>query len=72
MLRVASGTCPATNPTPLAAHKTGGVEARMSLPSRVLASQRQPEGMKQLLPPVTLAKSHTIDLVPRKLTRSGA
>ena len=52
MLRVIGGTCPATNPTPLSARGTGGVEARMLLPSGVLTIQRQSDGMKQPLPPV--------------------
>ncbi len=67
MLRVIGGTCPATNPTPLSARGTGGVEARTPLPSGVLATQLQPEGMKQALQPDTAATSHSIDLPPRTL-----
>ena len=67
MLRVVGGACPATNPTPLSARRTGGVEARTPLPSGVLATQRQPEGMNQPRPPVTAARSRTIDSPPRTL-----
>lgn len=67
MLRVVGGTCPATNPTPLSARGTGGVEARTPLPSSVLATQRQPEGLKQALQPDTAATSRMIDLPPRTL-----
>ena len=67
MLRVVGGTCPATNPTPLSARGTGGVEARAPLPSGVLTTQRQPEGMSQSLPAVTAATLRTIDLPPRTI-----
>ena len=70
VLRVVGGTCPATNPTPLSARGTGGVEARTLLPSRVLATQRQPEGMNQPRPPVTGARSRTIDSPPRTFIAS--
>ena len=64
MLRVIGGTYPATNPTPLSARGTGGVEARTPLPSGVLTAKRQYEDMKQPLPPVTATSSHVIDLLP--------
>jgi len=67
VLRVIGGTCPATNPTPLSALGTGGVEARTLLPLGLQATPRQPEGMNQSLRPVTAATPHTIDLPPRTL-----
>lgn len=56
VLRVIGGTCPATNPTPLSARGTGGLEARTQLPSGVLTAKRQYEDMKQPLPPVTATR----------------
>ena len=67
MLQVVGGTCPATNPTPLSARGTGGVEARTPQPSGVLATRRQPDGMSQSLPAVTAATLRTIDLQPQTL-----
>ena len=66
-LRVVGGTCPATNPIPLSARGTGGVEARTPLHSGVLAALRQPEGVNRPRLPVTAATSRTIDLPPRTL-----
>ncbi|GJE13600.1 hypothetical protein FOHLNKBM_4664 [Methylobacterium longum] len=71
MLRVVGGTCPATNPTPLSVHETGGVEARTPQPSGVLATRRQPEGMSQPLPAVTAATLRTIGLQLRTLIARG-
>lgn len=61
MLRVVGGTCPATNPTPLSARGTGGVEARTPLLSGALTAWHQPEDIELCLPPPAATTSGSIN-----------